>query len=275
MELERNKTYTRVELAKWFGIRPNTFTQDKQQKLEELKDYCDYELNLTPKGNFKSITVKEVYCATSRAREGEKLMSWLETGDRWEETADKHVSSCSIVTNYYCHSFGIEYDGSHYIYEEVEGISAENGHNEKVTQRKKKPNSDYALWHYLYRKVSTYYNDKPREDYIKYDLSSGEWNPIKAVLSTEDMIKLRNEIGAKYYGKTLYEDAETLVDTLNNSFMTNNEEEEICIKRKELNELKLYAGLTDKEKRSMIAQEQKENGVLKREGVKRRIKNDK
>ena len=42
MELHLGKM-TNKELAEWFGIKTNSFTQHKKKKLEELKDFCFFE----------------------------------------------------------------------------------------------------------------------------------------------------------------------------------------------------------------------------------------
>lgn len=42
MQLKVGKM-TNKELAEWFGIKPNSFTQHKKKKLEELKEFCFFE----------------------------------------------------------------------------------------------------------------------------------------------------------------------------------------------------------------------------------------
>ena len=42
MQLKLGKM-TNKELAEWFGVKPNTFTQYKKKKLEELKEFCFFE----------------------------------------------------------------------------------------------------------------------------------------------------------------------------------------------------------------------------------------
>ena len=37
------KTYSNKELAEWFGITANSFSNQKQKKLEELKTFADFE----------------------------------------------------------------------------------------------------------------------------------------------------------------------------------------------------------------------------------------
>ena len=38
------KLYSNADLAIWFGIKTNSFTSHKEQKLEELKEYADFEI---------------------------------------------------------------------------------------------------------------------------------------------------------------------------------------------------------------------------------------
>jgi hypothetical protein len=42
MELHLGKM-TNKELAEWFGIKTNSFTQHKKKKLEELKEFCFFD----------------------------------------------------------------------------------------------------------------------------------------------------------------------------------------------------------------------------------------
>ncbi len=37
------KIYSNKELAEWFGITANSFSNQKQKKLEELKTFADFE----------------------------------------------------------------------------------------------------------------------------------------------------------------------------------------------------------------------------------------
>ena len=61
MELQPKK-YKQKELAEWFGINYNSFRMSRDKKLEELKDYADFEIeyNATSK-RINSINVKKVY----------------------------------------------------------------------------------------------------------------------------------------------------------------------------------------------------------------------
>ena len=102
MLLIEGSTMNKKELCEWFKIKEKTFSTCKERKLEELKEYCDYDLITTKGGFFKSIIIKEVYCDTYQKALGAKVKEWLESGDRWAETADDGVSSASILTNYYC-----------------------------------------------------------------------------------------------------------------------------------------------------------------------------
>lgn len=261
MILEENKQYNLQEISAWFDITRETFRKNKQKKLEELKLYADYELVESKKGYFRYIEVHKVYCDTYYKQEGHKMRQWLESGDRWDETADHGVSSATIVTNYYCKLNNLPYDGQHYEWVEVIG-KTENG-KETVKQNKRKPSDQFKLWHYLYRIVKNFYALKNnREDDYRYDLSTDEWNPTRARLSTEEDKKLRDEISAKYYGNGFFEDAQELVD-----FISEADEEEI--KRSKLQEFIFVSKLSNKERRMNIAYEQKEAGVLKRDGIKR------
>lgn len=56
MELQENKIYTAKEIAEWFGVKVNTFSNYRKKKLEILKQYCDFK-DLGRKG----IKVTKVY----------------------------------------------------------------------------------------------------------------------------------------------------------------------------------------------------------------------
>ena len=53
-ELKLGKV-TSKELAEWFGIKPSSFANMKAKKLEELKNYADFEIKN------RSIYIKEIY----------------------------------------------------------------------------------------------------------------------------------------------------------------------------------------------------------------------
>ena len=53
-ELKLGKV-TSKELAEWFGIKPSSFSNMKAKKLEELKNYADFEIKN------RSVYIKEIY----------------------------------------------------------------------------------------------------------------------------------------------------------------------------------------------------------------------
>ena len=53
------RIWTFKDLAKWFGIKPNTFSKQKQDRLEELKEYADYEI--TDGGKVDIFRVKKYF----------------------------------------------------------------------------------------------------------------------------------------------------------------------------------------------------------------------
>lgn len=55
MKLKANQTYTNAELAEWFEIKESTFKNNKKKRLEELKEYADFEVM---RGKIKIIKVK-------------------------------------------------------------------------------------------------------------------------------------------------------------------------------------------------------------------------
>ena len=43
------------EIAEWMGIRPQSFSQKKQKKLKELRNFCDFELTKSGKINILEV----------------------------------------------------------------------------------------------------------------------------------------------------------------------------------------------------------------------------
>ena len=107
-ELVENSILNRVELCDWFGIKPMSFSCDKQTKLEELKDFCDYELIETKGGNFKGVHILKVYVPVYCRKMNplkKKFLDWIENGGLKEaafQTEDKTYSYVEAV-NYFCH----------------------------------------------------------------------------------------------------------------------------------------------------------------------------
>ena len=58
IELKENTLYSNKELAEWFGMKQKSFSNRKEEKLEELKAFADFEL----RGNKqKKVFIKKVY----------------------------------------------------------------------------------------------------------------------------------------------------------------------------------------------------------------------
>lgn len=115
MLLERNKNYTLKDLADFFKVSYAAMRKDKEKKLEELKDYADYELITTEKERFKCVHITYVYCDTYMKSYKKPFVEWLEAADRFEETGEDGISNTTVITNYYCKINGLKYDGPHYM----------------------------------------------------------------------------------------------------------------------------------------------------------------
>ena len=256
----------REELCDWFGIKTKTFSSLKQQKLEELKDFCDYELIEGKSGNFKAVCIKEVYEPVYSKKINplkKNFLDWIEKGGIAEvalQTEDCAYSYPTVV-NYFCEKNGIPYDGPHhYVVAEngvnTEGIKIENGHRRVC-------NKEYSEWHYLYRILKRYQSENKIKCGLPINCCGGSFNPTKIRKETAEDRELQNKIYQKYFGKLSYEDVNELVDQVT-----------IMIDRGEISaadkdfviENKLMRSLSNKTKRAHAAQECAELGVLRRKG---------
>lgn len=198
MILEENMVLTRAELAEFFCIQPQTITRAKEKYLEELKEYCDYELSLTPKGNFRSVTVKKVYCDTYYRTYKKDFINWLNNNDVFALTGEDGFSNLAVITNYYCKENKIPYDGPHYVYVDFEGHTDDG--KRKLKETKKVPNLEYRVWHYLYRLAGKYYegSDDRVKDWV--DMCAAEIHPSYVRIMTKEDKEKYNEIAFKIFG---------------------------------------------------------------------------
>lgn len=145
------------ELADWFGITPTTFLHSKKQKLNELADFCKFEIKETKTGRFSSVHIIEVYEATYiRNPLKKEFLTWIENGgiEKVAAQTPDGVYSYPVVVNYYCATHGIPYDGPHYENVLQNGIG-DDGYRLKDGKRKT-PNEEFHEWHYLYRLLRKY-----------------------------------------------------------------------------------------------------------------------
>lgn len=265
-ELAEDLKLNREELCDWFGIKTKTFTTLKKQKLEELKDFCDYELIKSQKGNFKAVYIKEVYepIYSKKINPLKKIfLEWIKNGGIEEvalQTEDKTYSYPTVV-NYFCEKHGIPYEGPHHYTIVEDGVNAEGA---KIKGgRRQVTNKEYSEWHYLYRLLKKYQSENKIRCGLSVDCCAGSFNPTKLRLETAADRELQNQIYQKYFGKLSYEDINELVDQVT-----------LMIERGEISaedrdfaiENKLMRNLSNKTKRERAAQECADNGVLRRKG---------
>lgn len=86
------KVYSNKELAEWFGITANSFSNQKQKKLEELKAFADFE----QVGNKqKKIKIKKIYEPIYRKRGSQAYEKIRKVFDKtWSEDG---LDSCRRV----------------------------------------------------------------------------------------------------------------------------------------------------------------------------------
>lgn len=265
-ELTENLKLNREELCDWFGIKTKTFTNLKRQKLEELKNFCDYELIKSQKGNFKAVYIKEVYEPIYSKKINplkKKFLNWIENGGIEEvalQTEDKTYSYPTVV-NYFCKKNNIPYDGPHYYTIVEDGVNAEGVRIEGG--RRKVSNEEYSEWHYLYRLLKKYQSENKIKCGMSVACCAGDFNPTRLRLETIADRELQNQIYQKYFGTLSYEDVNELVDQV--ALMI--DRGEISAEDKDFAiENKLMRNLSNKVKRLRAAEECSDNGVLRRKG---------
>ncbi len=265
-ELIKNSNLNREELCDWFNIKAKSFSDLKEQKLEELKDFCDYELIKSQGGRFKSVYIKEVYEPIYSKKVNplkKKFLNWIKKGGIAEvamQTEDKAYSYPTVV-NYFCEKNNIPYNGPHHytIVEDgrnAEGLKIEEG-------RRKVTNDKYPEWHYLYRLLKKYQSENKIRCGLSVNCCAESFNPTKLRLETREDRELQNKIYQKYFGILSYEDVNELVDQVTSMV----ERGEISAADKDfIIENKLMRNLSDKIKRAYAAQECVDIGILRRKG---------
>ena len=269
MLLERNKNYTLKDLAEFFEITHATMRKIKNKKLEELKDYADYEIIMSEAGRFKYAHITNVYCDTYMKSYKKPFVEWLEAADRFEETGEDGISNTTVITNYYCKINGLKYDGPHYMWVEDEGISLDG--KRKVHGNRKIPNPQYKLWHYLHRIARDFYRDPDNKNIQWVDCSTGEWNPTHLTKTTEAMQLKRDRIYNKYFGKIHGADVAEIADYVSEITDTM---DPMQIKH-EMEQLDAIKQMSDKSKRAAAAEECRIEEILKRKGRNQKEKLDK
>ena len=266
-ELYKEARLNNKELADWFNISITSFTASKKQKLEELKDFCEYKLITTPKGYFKEVYILKVYNPVYSKKMNplkKDFLNWItkENGiaEVAAQTPDKAYSYPTVI-NYYCEKNNIPYDGAHYL------KIIEDGNNSKERKiyngQRKISNKEYSEWHYLYRILKKYCSDNNLKCGDRINCCSASFNPTVLRKETEIDRNLQNLIYQKYFGKLAYNDVCDLVDEVTNLV----ENGQITSEAKDsLIENKLMRTYSDKQKRQLAAEECVELGVLRRKG---------
>ena len=265
--LEKNTILNRTDLADWFGITKESFSAIRENKLEELKIFCDYNLILTPKGNFKAVKVTKVYTAEYiKSPLKQKFIEWLDKGGIGEVAAqtEDNTFSYPTVVNYFCDKNDIPYDGPHHLKIMEDGVSVGEEKTRKIYGGKRIiSNSKFKEWLYLYRILKKYAMDTGFKCGGSINCCSKGFNPTKLRKETDSDRDLQNRIYQKYFGKLSYEDVSELVDKVSALV----EAGEISdIDRDAIVEDKLMRSLSNQQKRQLAAQECSDLGILRRKG---------
>lgn len=260
--LQENSVLDKIDLADWFGIKPNTFAAQKKQKLNELAEFCNFELRETKKGTFRNVLILEVYEPVYRKHQKplkREFLNWIENGGI-EEVASQnedHVFSYPIVVNYYCAQHGIPYDGPHYLKMREDGIS-DTGHRLNEGKRRA-PNNEFCEWHYLYRLLRKYQMEQGVKLGSRVNCCADSFNPTLLRKETLEDQEIQNKIYQKYFGRLNYQDVCELTDIVAYGEITEEEREEIINNT-------IIKTLSDRTKRKLVAHECALAGVLRREG---------
>lgn len=265
MNLEKDKILTRSELADFFGVKPQTITKAKEKYLEDLKDYCDYELLETKTGKFKGVKILYVHCDTYYKSYKKDFLDWLENNDVFALTGEDGLSNIAVVTNHYCHLNGIPYEGPHYILEDFEGRT--NDGKRAMKERQKIPNYEFKQWHYLYRLARQFFSGNGEFHTKEYELMcSNVFQPIYLNKMTEEKRQKYNQIVFEIYGNQ----TENFVETTQSIEEIDTKDMSADEMRKEILSLRSMRDMTDQEKRQKFIMRLAEEGVIKFKGYMRR-----
>lgn len=259
------KTYNQKELAEWFGITYNTFRMSKDKKLEELKDYAEFNIIKSKSGRISGIQITEIYCPIYYKSNKEDFISFLSHPKNWENTLDQGYGNISIVVNYYCKLKGISYRGLGPRVTEikVDGISYDSKF--KISEVKKRRNTDaYKEWYYLYSIAKKFFKQQRWIDSNDSVLCrSDDYYPIYLKVSTKEMNETAEAIRRKYFGIRTNEEMEKIVDII---YKEVDGEAKVAVLRKALLEVDIIKRMTDEEKRLACEGELANAGLLPREG---------
>lgn len=265
--LEEGQILKREDLSDWFGITKESFSTTKEAKLEELKIFCDYELNLTKKGNFKSVKIVEVFCSEYvKSPLKQEFIDWLEA-EGIKEVSSQHpdgVFSYPTIVNYFCYKNDIPYDGPHHLKIYEDGVTKDEDKEKKIYGGTRTiSNDEFKEWLYLYRILKKYAVDIGFKCGDPINCCGKGFNPIVLRKETDTDRELQNQIYQKYFGKLSYEDVNELVDKVAALVEAG---EISAADRDRIIEDKLMRTLSNQEKRSLAAKECANLGVLRRKG---------
>lgn len=194
------KTYTQKELAEWFGITYNTFRMLKDKKLEELREYAEYNIINSKNGRLKGIQITSIYCPIYYKSNKDDFVSFLLNPENWKCTLDSRYGNISIIVNYYCELNNIPYKdvGLRSYYIKAEGMSFDGKH--KLSEVKLIRNTeDYKLWYYLYDVAKNFFNEhKWIDSEDKVLCRTDSYHPISLKVSTEEAKEKAKVIWKKY-----------------------------------------------------------------------------
>lgn len=194
------KTYTQKELAEWFGITYSSFRHVLNRKLEELKEYAEYDIINSKTGRLKGIQITSIYCPIYYKSYKDDFISFLLKPENWKCTLDNGYGNISIIVNYYCELKGIPYknSGLRNIYMKIDGISFDKKY--KISEVKLVRNSEnYKLWYYLYDTARRFFSEhKWIDSEDKVLCRTDSYHPISLKVSTEEAKEKAKVIWKKY-----------------------------------------------------------------------------
>lgn len=176
MELQENTLYTNNQIAQWFGLKAKKFSnkQQKKKKLEELKNFAEYELvgNKT-----KKIFIKQVY-EPIYSKQGSKNQQIIDNifESYWSENG-RGLDTCARVSAaiYRDEIVPLSYKTT----EKYVGKSKRKDYGRNYMEAGRKGHSVYAWGKYIQ-----------------------DGDQVRLIPLTQEQEKIKNKLIKKYFGDT-------------------------------------------------------------------------
>lgn len=175
IQLKENTLYTNKELAEWFGMKANSFANQKEKKLEQLKAFADYELQ----GNKqKKVFIKKVYEPTYNKKGSESYQIIKANLEKYWSQNGKGLDTCKRVA------------GEMYRDNLVNSITIGTTENYANRSKREKYGINYVSEGTIGRSIYSW------GKYIQ------DGDDVRLVPLTQEEIEIKNKLVKKYFGNT-------------------------------------------------------------------------